>query len=93
MAGARHSSEAHDGPAVSASPDKRQQRGKDTQGQQAHHVSLVQRHSGAAAVEPRACPADPVPPQPYGFDYLDPLASIATIKDGIRFTCEISWGP
>ncbi|ELQ36308.1 hypothetical protein OOU_Y34scaffold00666g169 [Pyricularia oryzae Y34] len=89
VAGARHSSEAHDGPAVSASPDQRQQRGKDTQGQQAHHVSLVQSHSGAAAVEPRACPADPVPPQPYGFDYLDPLASIATIKDGVRFT----WSP
>ncbi|TLD07805.1 hypothetical protein PgNI_10781 [Pyricularia grisea] len=86
VAAARENSEAHNGPTFSAFPGQKGQFGQDGQDQHAHTLTLMQSQSGALVVEPRAYPADPAPPRPYGFDYIDPLASISRTTDGIGVT-------
>ncbi|TLS22312.1 uncharacterized protein PpBr36_09803 [Pyricularia pennisetigena] len=82
MVGARDIPEARNGQVVSAFHGQQQQLGKEAQGQQAHSTTLVHSQSEVLVVEPRAYPADSAPPQPYGYDYLDPLSAISTTADG-----------
>ncbi|TLD21993.1 hypothetical protein PspLS_07738 [Pyricularia sp. CBS 133598] len=86
VADARDNPEARNGPAVSEFPSHQKQLRRNGQGQQTHPITLGKSHSEALVVEPRAYPADPAPPRPYGFDYIDPLTLVSTTVDGTGFT-------